>query len=57
MKGICIKIMMAGVEKSTKIFPLSNWEEICHGNLEVVSKPQIRFEGKAPADEKAQHTW
>ena len=25
-------------------------------NLEAVSKPQIRFEGKAQADEKAQHT-
>ena len=24
--------------------------------LEVVSKPQIRFKGKAQADEKAQHT-
>jgi hypothetical protein len=24
---------------------------------EAVSKPQIRFEGKAQADEKAQHTW
>jgi hypothetical protein len=23
----------------------------------VVSKPQIRFKGKVPADEKAQHTW
>ena len=23
----------------------------------MVSKPQIRFKGKAPADEKAQHTW
>jgi hypothetical protein len=25
--------------------------------LEVVPKPQIRFKGKAPADEKTQHTW
>jgi hypothetical protein len=23
----------------------------------MVSKLQIRFKGKAPADEKAQHTW
>jgi hypothetical protein len=25
-------------------------------SLEVVSKPQIRFKGKAQVDEKAQHT-
>jgi hypothetical protein len=25
--------------------------------IEVVSKPQIMFESKAQADEKAQHTW
>jgi len=25
-------------------------------SLEVVSKPQIRFKGKAQTDEKAQHT-
>jgi hypothetical protein len=25
--------------------------------LEAVLKPQIRFKGKAQADEKAQHTW
>lgn len=25
-------------------------------NIEAVSEPQIRFEGKAQADEKAQHT-
>jgi hypothetical protein len=25
--------------------------------LEAVSRPQIRFKGKAQADEKAQHTW
>jgi hypothetical protein len=27
-----------------------------HLLLEVVSKPQIRFKGKAQADEKVQHT-
>jgi hypothetical protein len=25
--------------------------------LEAISKPQIAFDGKARADEKAQHTW
>jgi hypothetical protein len=27
----------------------------CHIVLELVSKPQIRFAGKAPVEEKAQH--
>jgi hypothetical protein len=26
-------------------------------SLEALSKPQVRFKGKAQADEKAQHTW
>jgi hypothetical protein len=34
-----------------------NWvHSACHVFLEGVSKPQMAFEGKAKADEKAQHT-
>jgi hypothetical protein len=48
--------MLNGALKNLSTLALNFVVYLRDATLEVVSKPQIRFKGKAQTDEKAQHT-